>query len=81
MDKLLDSQQSVVTDHFRPEPEGASIRQIPYSDTAFQTAAIEWLVQTNQVCFNYLSFLSLYLFSQWGLYSQFRHSSTRHTRR
>ncbi|KAI9429899.1 hypothetical protein H4582DRAFT_1825324 [Lactarius indigo] len=44
--KLLRSQQSAVTDHFRPEDP--STRRIPYSDSAFQTAAIEWLVQTNQ---------------------------------
>ena len=39
-------QQSSVIDHFGPE----DTRPIPYSDDAFKAAAIEWLIETNQVC-------------------------------
>ncbi|KAH9038685.1 hypothetical protein EDB83DRAFT_2228515, partial [Lactarius deliciosus] len=40
------SQQTSVTDHFGPEDPNA--RVIPYSDSALQTAALEWLIETNQ---------------------------------
>ena len=39
-------QQSSVTDHFGPE----DTQPIAYSDSAFKAAAIEWLIETNQVC-------------------------------
>ena len=35
----------MLLDHFNPPDEAI----IPYSDKAFESAAIEWLVQTNQV--------------------------------
>jgi len=44
--------QSVVDDHFKPAtPED---KPTPYSDKLFKEAAIEWLIETNQV--------SLYLY-------------------
>ena len=50
--KIVDKQPSV-TEHFGPEDRVA--RPIPYSDKALETASIEWLIQTNQVC-HYLLF-------------------------
>jgi hypothetical protein len=41
------SQQSAVTDHFSREDKDA--RPVPYSDSALETAALEWLIETNQV--------------------------------
>jgi hypothetical protein len=45
MDKTLKAQQTVLSDHF--SPPDADI--IPYSDRAFEAAAIEWLIHSNQV--------------------------------
>ena len=39
------AQQSSVTDHFGPK----DARPIPYSDNTFRAAAIEWLIEMNQV--------------------------------
>ncbi len=39
------TQQTTLANHFPP----AEV-VIPYSDRALEAAAIEWLVQTNQVC-------------------------------
>ncbi len=47
------NRQSSVTEHFGPEDPPA--RPTPYSDKALQTAAIEWLIETNQVCTLFLS--------------------------
>jgi hypothetical protein len=44
--KQVEKQPSV-TDHFSLEDQDA--KPIPYSDKALETAALEWLVQTNQV--------------------------------
>ncbi len=43
----LKSQQSVLSDHFKPEDHNA--RPTPYSRKALETAALEWLIETNQV--------------------------------
>ncbi|KAF8262702.1 hypothetical protein EI94DRAFT_1601197, partial [Lactarius quietus] len=43
--KLVDKQPSV-TEHFGPEDRDA--RPILYSDKALETAALEWIIQTNQ---------------------------------
>ena len=45
--KRVEKQPSV-TEHFRPEDREA--RPILYSDKAFETATLEWLIETNQVC-------------------------------
>ena len=37
-----------------------TVTPIPYSDKAFETAALEWLIETNQVCTFYY-FLSTVL--------------------
>lgn len=39
------TQQTTLGNHF-----AASEERIPYSDRALEAAAIEWLVQNNQVC-------------------------------
>jgi hypothetical protein len=52
-DSSKKTQQSDLGDHFGP-PD-ADI--IPYSDRVFEAAAIEWLIHTNQVCFNLVDFL------------------------
>ena len=53
LDNSLQTQQTALTDHFNT----AEV-VVPYSDQAFQSAAIEWLVHTNQVC-AFFSFLSI----------------------
>ena len=45
--KCLEKQSSV-TEHFGPEDRKA--RPIPYSDKDLETAALEWVIETNQVC-------------------------------
>ena len=45
--KCVEKQPSV-TEHFGPEDWEA--RLIPYSNKALETAALEWLIKTNQVC-------------------------------
>ena len=44
--KCLEKQPSV-TEHFGPEDRDA--RPILYSERALETAALEWLIETNQV--------------------------------
>jgi hypothetical protein len=44
------SKQTALPDHFN----NAADVTIPYSAKAFETAAIEWLVSTNQVSFLWL---------------------------
>jgi hypothetical protein len=44
MDICHKTQQTTLGKHF-PANEG----NVPYSDRAFEAAAIEWLIQTNQV--------------------------------
>ena len=53
LDNNLQTQQTVLTDHF----DTAEV-VVPYSDQAFQSATIKWLVHTNQVC-GFFSFLSI----------------------
>ena len=53
LDNNLQTQQTVLTDHFN-----AAEILVPYSDQVFQSAVIEWLVHTNQVCC-FFSFLSI----------------------
>ena len=43
-DKLL---QTNVDDHFKPMPQEE--KPDPYSNETFKQAAIEWLIETNQV--------------------------------
>ncbi|KAI9431599.1 hypothetical protein H4582DRAFT_1795160, partial [Lactarius indigo] len=43
--KCVDKEPSV-TEYFGPEDPGA--RPIPFSSKALETAALEWLIQTNQ---------------------------------
>jgi hypothetical protein len=45
--KCIEKQPSI-TEHFGPADQEA--RPIPYSDKALETAALEWLIETNQVC-------------------------------
>ncbi len=45
--------QLSVTEHFGPKDP--PVRPTPYSDKALQTATIEWLIETNQVC-NFIPF-------------------------
>ncbi|KAH9017161.1 hypothetical protein EDB84DRAFT_1276639, partial [Lactarius hengduanensis] len=44
LDRSLQTQQTVLSDHF--DPPGPEV--IPYSDRVFEAAAIEWLIHTNQ---------------------------------
>ena len=41
------AKQPSVVEHFGPEDQ--DVRPIPYSDKAFETAALEWVIETNQV--------------------------------
>jgi hypothetical protein len=54
LDSALKTQQTVLGDHFSPLQE-----VIPYSERAFEAAAIEWLVHTDQV-FHLCQFTSLF---------------------
>ena len=45
LDASMQAQQTTISDHFNPLDEVI----IPYSDRAFEAAAIDWLVYTNQV--------------------------------
>ncbi|KAI9429348.1 hypothetical protein H4582DRAFT_1826974, partial [Lactarius indigo] len=53
--KCVDKEPSV-TEYFGPEDPGA--RPIPFSSKALETAALEWLIQTNQpiLAFNNAAF-------------------------
>lgn len=52
--------QSNVEDHFKPAPKDERSEKIePYSDELFKQAAIEWLIETNQV--NSISYLPIFL--------------------
>jgi hypothetical protein len=48
IDKECGDCQSSVTEHFGPEDPDT--KSIPYSDKALETAVLEWLIETNQVC-------------------------------
>ena len=48
--------QSSVTEHFGPEDPAS--KPIPFSDKAFETAVLEWLVETNQVSMCHCYFTS-----------------------
>src|SRR6266568_9376503 len=50
--------QTNVDDHFKPAPKEA--KPDPYSDELFKEAAIEWLIETNQVCSRHIIQLHLY---------------------
>jgi len=47
--------QTNVDDHFKAAPKEE--KQAPYSDELFKEAAIEWLIETNQVCTSYILFI------------------------
>ena len=46
LDSSTHTQQTALSDHFQPDDR----QVVPYSVQAFEGAAIEWLVHTNQVC-------------------------------
>jgi len=55
-------------------PEDPTARPIPFSEKALQTAALEWMVATNQVCTrHFLSRVLMYM----KLYSQFKRLACR----
>jgi hypothetical protein len=69
--------QGHVNEHFKTvKPED---RPVPYSDALFREAAIQWLIQTDQVTFKCL-FLKLKLICN-AHNSQFKHSNIPHTRK
>jgi hypothetical protein len=45
--------QSAVDEHFKPL--ASEDKPIVYSDDIFKEAAIEWLIETNQVCYTFTS--------------------------
>ena len=53
--KSVEKQPSV-TEHFGPEDRDT--RPIPYSDTALESVALKWLIETNQVCILLAYYLS-----------------------
>ena len=62
LDSASKTQQTSLGDHFSP----VDTEVILYSDRAFEAAAIEWLVNTNQVCI-FIGFLfcsDFFCFSQ-----------------
>lgn len=67
--------QLSVTDHF--SPEDMDTRPIPYSNETFRNAAIEWLVETNQVCpLHILTFI----LNKLHVCSLYRHLAEPHSR-
>jgi hypothetical protein len=52
-------QQGRVDEHFETLKPGD--KPIPYSDTTFREAALQWLIQTDQVCCLSLSLMQRYL--------------------
>ena len=75
--KCIEKQPSV-TEHFGPEDRDA--RRIPYRNKALETAALEWLIETNQVS-TYYVFVCNILCDIYECYSLFRHSTTLRSRR
>jgi hypothetical protein len=66
-------QQTQVNDHFEKiQPED---KPEPYSDDLFKEAAIQWLLETDQVCIA-LTFLAIFDLTQ-SISSQFKRSNTR----
>ena len=45
LDSCTQTQQTAISDHFNAPREDI----VPYSDRAFEAAAIEWLIDSNQV--------------------------------
>ena len=62
LDSSMQTQQTVISDHFNTHKEVI----VPYSDRAFEAAAIEWLIDSNQVRIFYGLFHSSHS-NQWGL--------------
>ena len=62
--------QSQVDDHFTVVPEGE--KPMPYSDEVFKEAAIQWLIETDQVSFCSLFENHSYFFSSLPAYSSVR---------
>ena len=46
LDSSMQTQQTAISDHFNAREEVV----VPYSNRAFEAAAIEWLIDSNQVC-------------------------------
>ena len=46
LDSSTQTQQTAISDHFNAQQEVI----VPYSDRAFKAAAIDWLIDSNQVC-------------------------------
>lgn len=67
--------QSSVTEHFGPKDPAS--KPIPYSDKALETAALEWLIETNQVSACYL----LHEFIQIFYCSRFKHLEMLHLKK
>lgn len=73
--------QSLVIEHFNSEDSNA--KPIPYSKKALQTAALEWLIETNQVRAPRHARLFIYLShsNTCGHRSRFEHSTTPRSRK
>jgi hypothetical protein len=76
---LEDKLQTNVNDHFKPAPKQDK-PEPPYSDEIFNQAAIEWLVETDQVIWPDIYIIDIFLtFS--SVYSRFRHLNTQLSRK
>jgi hypothetical protein len=72
--------QSSVTDHFGPEDPAS--KPIPFSDKALESAALEWLVETNQVStLLFVALLSLLCTNLRHYCSRFKYLEMAHSRR
>jgi len=71
-------QQSAIDGHFPMATKNDSPEEKPttYSDSLFREAAVQWLVETDQVC----CVLSTRMLILTNLISQYKHSSTQHSR-
>ena len=72
-------QQSRVDQHFEPMKPGD--KPIPYSESAFREAALQWLVETDQVCDNNIYTYFLLLIRANLNVSPFKPLSIRHSKR
>lgn len=72
--------QLLVTDHFGPEDPAS--KPIPFSDKALESAALEWLVETNQVStLLFVTLLSLLCTNLRHYCSRFKYLEMAHSRR
>lgn len=78
LDTLLQTQ---VDGHFKTATPEDLKKPEPYSDKLFRDAAIQWLVETDQVSYSFILFSNDFCFLMCSqFHSQSEHSKTKHSR-